>query len=87
MEVEITNAKCLVCGKKVDAKANISGMFVGKGNKKFVFNSIYTYWACEAHGAVWAEIDGQIYPHPSDLFDTITFADWKAEIKREEAEK
>ena len=84
MKKEYTEARCVECGRKVSPKANIAKMFNSNGPKRFVYNHIYTYWDCKAHGAVWAEINGEIYPKPSDLFDSIVFDDWEVEIKKEE---
>lgn len=83
---DITNAVCAECGRPVRAKASISGLYVlEEGNiKRYIFSRVYTYWDCEAHGAVWAIVDGELVKKPSELFDSLEFEDWGVKIYREE---
>jgi len=85
---DITNAACAECGRPVRAKASIAGLWtLEEGNiKRYIYNHIYTYWDCEAHGAVWAIVGGKLVKKPSDLFDSLKFEDWDAKICKEEEE-
>lgn len=74
-KVDITNARCLECGKRVEARANISRELSFDDSEK-LYNSIYTYWSCKDHGAIYAEVNGEISLRPSNLFDEILFVDW-----------
>ena len=84
MRIEITDAKCENCGKKVIAEANLASVFeIKKGKtKNFLINRIYTYWSCPRCGCVWAKIKGNSYATPSELFKEIEFSDWKTMIRR-----
>ena len=66
-EVDVTNAKCEHCGRKVEACAEIGG--TETLDKEFIDSSIFTYWSCEYHGAVGAILNGKHIPKPSWLFN------------------
>jgi len=89
MEIEITDARCYNCGRKVTAEAHLAGRIeMKKGEtREFVVNSIYTYWGCSRCGCVWAEIGEELYETPSELFEEIEFSDWKVKVKRGENEQ
>ena len=87
-EIEITDARCYNCGRKVTAEANLEGRIeMKKGEtREFVVNRINTCWGCPRCGCVWAKIGEELYGTPSELFEEIKFSDWKVKIKKGENE-
>lgn len=71
MEVDITNAKCEICGKQVEPFIHFGQRWESKDDKMVLNNQLSEGWSCNGHGAVGAFING-IYSHkPSKLFDKI----------------
>ena len=67
-EVDITNAKCEYCGKKVEACVVIGGTLTP--DKEYLDKGwLFTYWSCKHHGAVGAIVNGELITKPSVLLN------------------
>ena len=80
--IDIKEAKCYICGKRVYPEIAFRGVI--NSNHFWLSGEIYTYWSCETHGGVYAELNGKLVEKPSELFDEIVLSDWDASIKKNE---
>jgi len=67
--VDISNARCVYCGRRVEARAAFVEEY--RDGKDKLYNRIYTYWSCPDHGTVPAYVDGRYVEKPSELFKKI----------------
>jgi len=67
-EIDISDAKCELCKKKVEPEVIITGKFTL--SKRYINNGNFnSYWHCDNCGAVPAIINGKLSENPLDLMN------------------